>query len=188
MIRPIMFRWLKLAKAFRKVNTEGNNMKSFLTIIGIALLVGCSAKGSISQPPNDEEIAAAKALGSPIAISAIYGERNVVGGIEIMMSYQNISSKTFKYVDFDVVAINAVGDVVAGSIKKKKVNTLKDTGPIKVMGWGAFPRWKNAIYQKEAIKLAVISASIEYMDGTTQNISGLNTVESASGPIESKRY
>lgn len=163
-------------------------MKRIILGLSILFLSGCSAIGSISQSPSEEEINEARALNSPIAISAIFGDRNSAGGIEVMMSYMNISNKTIKYVYFDVVAVNAVGDIVAGKIRRNKINTLKDTGPIKPMGYGSFPRWKNAIYQGEAIKLAILSARIVYMDGTKEEIKDLIKLKSSTGIIEEKIY
>lgn len=163
-------------------------MKSIILGLSILFLSGCSAIGSISQPPSEEEINEARALNSPIAISAIFGERNSADGIEVMISYKNISTKPMKYVYFKVAAYNAVGDAVAGKIRGNTINILKDTGPINPQGWGSFPKWKNAIYQGEATRLGILGADIEFMDGTKTEIKGLIKLKSSIGPIETKPY
>ncbi|EAT13008.1 hypothetical protein HF888_00850 [Bermanella marisrubri] len=162
-------------------------MKAIFLSILLIFLCSCSGIASISQPPSDEEIKEARKLNSPIALSAIFGQRNTANGIEVMITYSNISSKTMKYVTFEVVALNAVNDVVAGEIRGKKVTILKDTGPIEANGW-SFPKWKNAIYHRNAIQLIVQKIRVEYMDGSIETVEKPFKLSSAVGQIEDKTY
>jgi hypothetical protein len=158
-----------------------------LVVVALFALQGCSGLAAISQPPSKEEIQAALDIKSPVAVSAIFGHKNRADGIDIHITYQNLSkSRTIKYATFEVVLINAVGDVVTTTIRRNKVTRLEDTGPIgpRSTSWA---KWKNAAYHPNARNLRIRALDIEYTDGsriTRDNISGML---SATGDIELKR-
>jgi len=163
-------------------------MKSILfAVLSLTILSGCSGIAAISQPPSDSEIQAAIKINSPIAISAVFGDRNIADGIDVMITYQNIESKAIKYVEFELVLVNAVGDVVATNIMNKKRTHLQSTGPVK-SGSTKWADWKAPVYHSDAVKLAILSADITYMDGTKEKAPGLAAMPSAHGVIENKRY
>lgn len=154
----------------------------------IIIAFSLSACTAIYQQPNKEDILEANNLGSPIAISAISGNRNSADGIDVTIAYKNISNDPIKYVYFNVKAINAVGDTVSDTIRRKRVTTIKDTGPILPKSDGEFPTWKNAIYQGEAVALSISSATIVYMDGTKKEIKELYKLRGSFSRIDNITY
>lgn len=95
---------------------------------------------------------------------------NSAGGVDAIMYYKNLSSKTIKYFYWEGYAKNAVGDVVENEIGGDRSFGGKDTGPIKFgkTGGGC---WSCIIYNWTAKKLVVTDVTIEYMDGTELRIS-----------------
>jgi len=94
-------------------------------------------------------------------------EPNSAGGVDCNIVFKNTSNRTLKYVRFQAIPINAVGDQVACEIYGMKTKGLKVTGPIKpnqVNGYGEY--WDTAWYNYSIRSMKVVSFELEYMDGT----------------------
>jgi hypothetical protein len=162
-------------------------MKKILYYFVIALtLSGCSGIVAITQTPSDEEIKAANDISSPIAISAIFGHRNTANGIDIHITYQNLDPrKTIKYAIFEIGIINAVGDFVSTTIRRKKITRLQGTGPVGPNST-SFAKWERAAYHPNANRLSIKSVEITYMDDSTTSHGDLLKMPSSTGVIENK--
>ena len=67
-----------------------------------------------------------------IRVSKVYtGTAQFSGGVDLYIVWKNMSDKTIKYVDFEAVPINAVGDVVSCEIRRSSTFYGQETGPYK---------------------------------------------------------
>ena len=109
-----------------------------------------------------------------IRISRVYPSRpNSAGGVDAHVVWQNKSSKTIKYITFELEPYNAVGDVVCCTIRGRSAARGKVTGPIKPGQWyGENGYWECAWYNSTITKIKLISTEIEYMDGSTMELTG----------------
>ncbi len=88
-------------------------------------------------------------------------------GAQIM--FYNEDDRDIKYVDFQLVPFNNVGDIVGGI---DSVCTVRATGPFKSHR-RASTQW-NYIWDGFAIKqLGITKVEITYMDGSTETVEGL---------------
>ena len=101
--------------------------------------------------------------------SAYLSHPNSAGGVDAYFYYKNCSNKTIKYLTWEGVPINAVGDPVSCDIRGYLIFHGKDTGPIKPNASGGGV-WECAWYNWTAKKLDIIGVKIEYMDGSTFEI------------------
>lgn len=107
-------------------------------------------------------------------------EINSADGVSVEIAWLNNSPKTIKYIRFKVTPYNAVNDIVTCEIKRTSTMSLKMTGPYKtgeggaefIAGnlYGAY--WENVWYNNTVDRLEFEEINIEYMDGTTEIISG----------------
>lgn len=158
----------------------------------LALMSGCALYGGVlalTQPPTKQEAAEATAIGSPIAISAILGERDSAGGIDVSITWRNLSGhQTIKYCWFDVEFINSVGDVVSSSIGRDRLVTLEATGPVPPdkVRYGSMRPWERAFYHSNANACRVASVSCEYTDGTLTGDVVTASLPAATGVVVQK--
>jgi hypothetical protein len=98
---------------------------------------------------------------------------NSVGGVDVNVHWTNKSSKTIKYVSFDVVPYNAVGDVVACEIRRHAEAGVKETGPFRP-GQGNRPNesWQNVWYNPTIRRAELTGIRIIYMDSSNETITG----------------
>jgi hypothetical protein len=94
-------------------------------------------------------------------------EHNSVGGVGVDIDFKNISGKTIKYIYFEVLPYNRVGDLEFGRHSQYPTPTrLKLTGPIKNNKKDNY--WNDVLwYSWDISKFEIVSVEIEYMDGTT---------------------
>lgn len=111
---------------------------------------------------------------SIIRVSRVYPSKpNSAGGVDAHVVWQNTSNKTIKYVSFELEPYNAVGDVVECTIRGRSASRGRVTGPIKPGQWyGENRYWECAWYNSTICKVKLISVEIEYMDGSTKELSG----------------
>ena len=96
---------------------------------------------------------------------------NSVGGTDIKLYAVNNSSKTIKYIYYNVYIKNGVGDIVKCRITGDSSFILKCTGPYK-SGDLVSSSWKAIMYNYSAKEMVISSVDIEYMDGTKTTLSG----------------
>lgn len=93
---------------------------------------------------------------------------NSAGGVDMNIVWKNKSkTKIVKYIYFTCNAINRVGDEVYCSIRGRRKEQLKVTGPIKpgqTEGYGTY--WSTVWYNYSIQTARVSHVRIEYMDGT----------------------
>lgn len=106
---------------------------------------------------------------------------NSASGVAVRITYTNKSSKTIKYITFDVEPYNAVGDKVYSEIGGKCLAHLRETGPIEpdggaqykeIIGWVDASTWSNVWYNNTVKTIKLLGIKIEYMDGSEVKIGG----------------
>jgi len=98
-------------------------------------------------------------------------EPNSAGGVSVNFNYKNLSNKTIKYLDWTGYPINAVGDAVTCSVRGNSSYSGRSTGPVKPNHYNNGGYWDCAWYCFQAKKMVLTDISIEYMDGSTLDIS-----------------
>lgn len=100
---------------------------------------------------------------------------NSAGGVDVFFGFKNMSDKVIKYITFEAVPYNAVGDVVYCEIRNYANFRGQATGPYE-KGEGLAGNynwyWKNAWYNFTITDVELKSIDIEYMDGTKESLSG----------------
>lgn len=103
-----------------------------------------------------------------IVISKLYTENpNSAGGVSWDIVFTNKSDKEIKYAYFTVIPYNAVGDIVACTIKRSSEFTGMVTGPIapgEQYGNGRY--FDCAWYNNTIVRCELTGIRIEYTDGT----------------------
>lgn len=94
---------------------------------------------------------------------------NSVGGVEPCINFENNFTKTIKYVYFDTVYYNTVGDLAICWVTGRSKVTLTVTGPIKP-GKGKDCEWDPVIYDYSTGKMHIKSAKVVFMDGSTKTV------------------
>ena len=94
---------------------------------------------------------------------------NSAGGVDFNIIWQNKSDKTIKYVAFEVVPFNAVGDIVECTIRNSSNFRGQVTGPIGKNKWSGYgTTWSNAWYNNTIKKIEITEVNIDYIDGTSE--------------------
>jgi hypothetical protein len=170
-------------------------MKKVLAVIAVLFIIsifsGCAAgRAGLSQPPSADEILAAKNIGCPIAFSTTHAERNSANGIDVMITWKNITDKTIKYCYMEAYLKNAVGDRVIGEIRKNRSVILEFTGPYKPgkTNWGGLKAHPAAIYHTNAKTVHIEKVWVKFMDGTKVDPIIVDGTVSTYGLIDSKVY
>jgi hypothetical protein len=134
-------------------------------VLALFLLAATSVRLE-GQTPKDSS----DAIGIEILVTS---PPNSVGGVDVLLTWRNLSPKTVKYASFFVVPFNAVDDSVPSQIGRKVRATLQMTGPIapgvesgKPHTWtGNGPlRWKNVWYNSTIVRAELYQVDIQYMD------------------------
>jgi len=164
-----------------------------LSITGVIVCLALSAceggRTGLSQPASNAEVAAAKVINCPIAFSTTYAERNSVNGLDVMITWKNISGKDLKYVYMEVGFKNAVNDWVDSDISNKNSEIIKFTGPISdgENHWGGWDGKHPAVmYSPEAKTIHIKKVWVDYMDGTKSEVIDTSNLMSSFGEIGSK--
>ena len=108
----------------------------------------------------------AKLNNLPIVISYINTSNpNSAGGVDLYITFMNISDKTIKYVIFSVEAYNAVDDPVRCNIKNDEYFNGQVTGPIEPLEQhGKNSLCENALYNNSIKYAKIESLTIIFMD------------------------
>lgn len=107
---------------------------------------------------------------------------NSADGVDVKIAWINSSPKTIKYITFDVIPYNAVGDIVSCRIRNESNRRLKSTGPFATGEGDAYYSdylnkwyggiWETVWYNNTVVRLEFDKIEIEYMDGTKEALSG----------------
>lgn len=120
----------------------------------------------------EEEKIRIKDLRNTIKVINVYPSKpNSAGGVDAHTVWKNTSDKTVKYIDFEWVPFNAVGDAVPCTIRGFRPYRGRVTGPIKPgQTQGYNYGWDCVWYNNTITRIVLTDIDIEYMDGTTKNI------------------
>lgn len=88
---------------------------------------------------------------------------NTAGGIDVEMSFKNLSDKTIKYITWGGYFINAVNDKIQNEVGDDNIE-CKFTGPLKP-DKAKSTYWENVFYNSTAKKLKIDYIEIQYMNG-----------------------
>lgn len=112
------------------------------------------------------------AVKNSIRITSYYtSSPNSAGGVDVNFYYKNLSDKVIKYLIWEGHPINAVEDAVSCTIRGYSTYRGRDTGPVK-KGQSGGGHWSCVWYNYQIKKMILTGIEIEYMDGSTLNISG----------------
>lgn len=105
---------------------------------------------------------------------------NSAGGVSYKFDINNNTGKDIKYVTIILSVYNSVGDKVSDTISGKSVFSLRFTGPLKAWTSQKGVMFENFMYNHSARSRKVEKAIVEYTDGTVEEISRLNLLESST--------
>ena len=97
---------------------------------------------------------------------------NSAGGVSIRYAIKNIGQKEIKYFTLSFVPYNAVGDIVKCRIKNVDEKSVRGIGPIAQNCIENNYFFENVWYNNSITSVKLVSAVIEYMDGTIEVIKG----------------
>lgn len=162
-----------------------------LITLSIIILSGCEGGNTgLSQPASKMEISKSKEIGCPIAFSTTHAELNSAGGVDVAITWKNVSDKTLKYVYVEVGVKNNVGDIIKGSISRKTNAVLEYVGPHKPNKnhWGGLATHKAVLYNESAKQVFVKSVWVMYMDGSRSEKFDGTKLPSTTGPIKRENF
>jgi len=111
-------------------------------------------------------------VSKPVVITGYHqnGNVNSAGGVIVGIGAYNNVQKDVKYFDFLVSYKDRVNEPVYGKISKGKSTVYRATGPFK---YEAFMggRWGPSFYNHASYCVELENVKIEYMDGTTLELS-----------------
>ena len=91
---------------------------------------------------------------------------NSVGGVDLSISWKYLNkSKDIKYIYFDMLPYNTVGDPVKGKYDNG-VKTGKITGPISSSNKKIISKWSTFWYNSTICCFKITKVKVEYMDGS----------------------
>lgn len=142
---------------------------------------------AIIKTYSDKKASLVKA-GMPIEIEYLYtSDPNSAGGADLIFRVKNIASKTIKYISVTGYPINAVKDKCYCTIRRYSQATRKGIGPIEE-GETAEYNWENVWYNHTIDQYIPVSINIQYMNGTSLNITGEKLKKIIKAPLLDKVF
>ncbi|WP_273205203.1 hypothetical protein [Marinobacter subterrani] len=133
----------------------------FYLLLPLIVLQGCA-----NTLQNHPDVVSARANGVPIFIYGKYVDTpNSAGGVGVKFRFQNLSEKTIKYVYFEVVPYNEVGDVAHSEIGRKSRAILEYTGPVNANEYVPTAYWENVWYNSQINCIELKSVKVEFING-----------------------
>lgn len=109
-------------------------------------------------------------------LSWSFEESEYIKAIDISFSVINPTKKTIKYIWFNVVGYNPVGDKVVDPFKRTSLITLRAIGPIEHLNSGTYS-FESAWNTNLVDKVKIASIKVQYMDGTFKTITNPSSIE-----------
>ena len=103
---------------------------------------------------------------SILDIEAVYYDVNSVNGIDIYTYFTNKTSKTIKYITWEIEFYNAVQDILKSEIGGRTSAVLKATGPINPGTTSQKMYWDACFYSPGVAYVHIKQIIIEYTDGS----------------------
>ena len=97
-------------------------------------------------------------------------EPNSAGGVNLNISWENLSKKTIKYIKFGVDPYNRVNDPVACEITGDVRKYCESVGPHDP-GATESATWENVWYNNTIVRAKIEDITITWMNGTTKFLS-----------------
>lgn len=145
-----------------KISKEGTMNKITLKAISFGTLIGLSGCNTIQI----SDVTAAKNKNIPIITKGAFTQPpNYAGGVDVVISYGSTSDDVIKYVTFEVLPYNKVGDIVYSTIGGESKIRLKDTGPINPEQVSNINRWKNVWYNHSISCARLVAIEVTYING-----------------------
>lgn len=138
-------------------------------------MAGGVASGALSGCAGSSlvELHTAKRDGRPIFVSNIgVSKPNAFGAMAASVAFHNTSAKGYKYVDFTVVAVNRVGDVLRRDGDETSEIKLRFTGPLRRGRTPGVMKWPAIWYRTPITCLRIRRIVITHLDGTSSDIEG----------------
>lgn len=156
-------------------------MRRMSIFFSLLFLAACSPPAGQLADAQYNEVA--RSAGLPILIDRIaVSTPNSAGGVDARYSVTNLSSKTIKYIDLTVQAFNAVGDPVAGEIRRSSQREIRDTGPY-APNQSTGPRKLDNAWYNHTIRCARITRLVvTYMDNSIRTFPNVSAVETILRP------
>lgn len=104
-----------------------------------------------------------------ISITRVNFDHNYVGGVDINISFKNLSKKSIKYITFTARFKNSVGDNVYCDIRNSSTRNLEYTGPLN-SGRSDTAYWDAVIYNWNCSQIHFDEIEVTFMDGTTHTM------------------
>ena len=104
-----------------------------------------------------------------ISITRVNFDHNYVGGVDVNITFKNLSNKSIKYVTFTARFKNSVGDNVTCDIRHSSTRNLEYTGPLS-SGRSDTAYWDAVIYNWNCSQIHFDEIEVTFMDGTTHTM------------------
>lgn len=108
-------------------------------------------------------------------LSWSYDESDVLTGIDISFNVLNPTNKTIKYIWFNVVGYNPVGDKVIDPLKRTALLSLRAVGPIAPDEHGTY-YFERAWHTNLVDTVKIISIKVQHMDGSIKTITDIKSI------------
>ena len=116
----------------------------------------------------------------PIEIKRVsVSDINSAGGVKLNIDWNYLDNENdIKYIEFNVVAYNAVGDIVPCNIRRETKRSISITGPIEAKNYDY--DWKNVFYNHTIYCVKIVRVAVTYMDG--RNYTYVKELDKISSP------
>lgn len=116
---------------------------------------------------TEEMVSAVRRDHIPLAVAVVKNAPNPFHMVDPIIAVLNTSTKTIKYIHFEIHVFNSVGDLVKGNLGQGGVLKLKGVGPLKPNEDATFSDWGTGFISRTASCLELRKVSVEFMDGGT---------------------
>lgn len=136
----------------------------------------------VDMKNNADFRARTEKIGFILIKSEIFDVSEHTDGTGYSVIFANMSKKAIKYISFNVVGINSVGDPVKSP--RGTTVTLKGVGPIEPYRYGSYSWeyvWFTDLVQTHKLK----SIAIQYMDGSKKTLTDIKSIQAPPHIVKS---
>lgn len=165
---------IKQLKALRLCANVENSNEAFeyidnqnAVLNGRSVVVSCENEGQKLAPGSSVNMKVSK---PSLKINSMDGEHIVHSdSVIVKVCVKNISDKVIKYITFNFQFFNQVGDKAVCSVKETNKAECVFTGPLNP-GEERECKWRDVIYNRSAMCVALPYITVEFMDGSQQKM------------------
>ena len=141
-----------------------------LAALGAVMLIaisGCSWKTDLSKAPNQASVTAAREAGSPVAFSSVAARRHTAQGMDVHVTWQNVSGKTVKQCFMEAYLKDPDGNRLPDEIFRNDSKWLRFDAVIapNQTHWGTVTVHADVLYQAKASTLHIGTVWVVYENG-----------------------